>query len=117
MPHQQRLAALLCTTALLACGALAARADAAPAEPGTVGPPPPVLVAPTDPFSVTMPSPTTARMVGTGADAGLAADVQVTGGTLDGTAEFWAELWAWFKRALGLGSSSSTCTIFQKTVL
>jgi hypothetical protein len=56
-------------------------------------------------------------MVGTGADAGLAADVQVTGGTFDGTtAEFWAELWNWVKSHLLGGAGASTCTTFTKTV-
>jgi len=92
MPHQ-RFAPLLCTAALLVCGAFAARADAAPVE-RTPAAPPPVLVAPTAPFGVTVTSPTTATMTGRDADAGLSADVEVVGGSLDTTTvEFWPQAW------------------------
>ena len=106
-----RLFALLITTAVLAGGLFAARADAAPLAAGSIAVAPSATVAPlptTSEFRVTTMSRTTIRLVGQGRYTGITIDAQPVDGTF--TAESMAD-WVgfvvkWAKEVLDGGSGS-----------
>jgi len=107
-----RLTALLVAAALLACGFLVARADAATPLDSVAAPSAGQVLLSTDSFQVRATSDTTADMIGQGADAGVGrVRVQLADGTVGTTpVAFWSEVWKWIKAHLGLSSGCTTIT-------